>query len=307
MFSLDIVKRENLDSAIKFIQNVYKITFPKNGDSSSIFDFWWKYVIDSYLDYFAGEFYNLKFNKEWDRIELEFFKNAYMNNEVYVYFDGTKFSIWQKENDSNSHKYINLINRENKMYFDENDLVVFKWGSNNSRYLQLLQYAFFEQNMIKRWYYQTVINTKEYQYNINSNDNNIVAEEIDNLINSELPIIAKNSLALEGDLPNELKPIQKTKTPNQSLLDEIIKFNKFIFDRLGYTNNPDFKKERLITSEAHNFNHNTNNFQLITLKKLRVFADDMKQKFGVDLEFQRTQDGLLNNQNYLIEGENHDN
>lgn len=40
MFSLDIVKRENLDSAIKFIQNVYKITFPKNGDSSSIFDFW---------------------------------------------------------------------------------------------------------------------------------------------------------------------------------------------------------------------------------------------------------------------------
>lgn len=274
------MSREN-SSQLNFYRSALNADFSRHLNNVNFLDFYEFFKI-----FIAGEFYNTAPNaNEWLKVENLFFSRMLDVSTIYVSYQDGQFELWEKD-EKKSGVYLNLKTKKKKA-IPSDWLVAYSFPIPN-----LLNYIFrmcrLEADLFNNYKNSLIIKGKAYTLTTNSTDRQTLTQEVENILNPEVPFFFRfNDLLEGGSLPASLERINHQ--PGGLSFDDILNFNNYWVSKTGFDVFKINKRERLISAELEENKRANSNILFYILRSLQVFALEIFERFGYVLEFNNDQ------------------
>lgn len=267
--------------------------------------------LDEVFSTYAGQFKvkpsNEKYYYNFLKIANDFFKEAYINDEIFLYHHNQEFRIFTK---IKTNQYQDLI--ENKIvYLPDDKLISFKWNNQTNRWASWLELENTTYKLETIFINNAILDSKKLIRHIFTNNKRIEDEELNQMLNPEKPVIdVYMTRDSEGKkiLPNALSELNIGNSKAPLSMSNLQDYWRWRADRLGWPTANEQKLERKTFAEGLIDLENTKYLQQQTINNLIVLSHEMKEKWNVNIEFIQTsnlnKEDLNSNQPNQEQGEN---
>ncbi len=185
--------------------------------------------------------------------------------------------------------YLNInkvVEMSNKQY---ENLIWVSWNSfRNNNFLNAYIFSAENESLMSAFLTSAMWDFKGEVYEYNG-EKFITEEVIKEYLTPYQPfILRKTTLTNLKDkkLPDSIEKIDKGENIKAEQLFNLVKeHTNWYKDKSGIAASMELKKERKTMSEGEIDTHNTSNIQKITLVELENFADEVNEKYGLNLSF----------------------
>lgn len=295
-----------------------ELTFVEKDKNNKIIDELNEHILNHLLlKELAGTYLFKTDNKDLIRQENVFFYNLFFYGRIGVLKLDDRFIVCRinfakynkfKEVESANVKIANILFDFNNDNSDDkdidvkgNDIVIF--SLDNNMYNFYMRYGWISKEFMNHYkiYLKSIAQSnKNFLVYSNTKNQDLIKQIFNDIENPETSYIHVPNPKFDGDFSEDASKVLEKDFLIEDIkkeggfmeIETIIKFWKFAKDIIGMNANTAQKKERLVSTEVEDANINTNLLAQVEMKNFKIGCDELKEKFGVQLEILKSVDEL---------------